>query len=162
LPGVPLSPPPPLRAVLADDGRALVLSIYREREALAAVMPDTVRAIRLAGELIAAAHRWFTQEGAMSDTCFWCSRAFWPRTSGGRPQRFCSPHCRRAIDAAGRRYIHDTLTSGTLTIADLRNGSATTRALPVRAREGGDDDAAGPVHSTDIVCDWPGAKGAPA
>jgi hypothetical protein len=79
--------------------------------------------------------------------CAWCGRAFAPRTSGGRPQRFCSPRCRRAIDAAGRGYIRDALASGVLTIAGLRNGSAATRALSVGARDDGDDDAAGPAHT---------------
>jgi hypothetical protein len=64
----------------------------------------------------------------MPDTCVWCGRAFTPRCDGGKPQRFCSIRCRRALDAAGRRYIADALASGALTIADLRRGAP--RAVP--------------------------------
>ncbi|GLW00902.1 hypothetical protein [Streptomyces lavendulae] len=28
-------------------------------------------------------------------TCDWCSHHFLPRNSGGHPQRFCTPVCRR-------------------------------------------------------------------
>lgn len=77
----------------------------------------------------------------MRESCPWCGRDFALRTSGGRVQKFCSTRCRRALDAAGRRYIRDALTSGALTIADLRNGSVTTRALSVGARDGGGENA---------------------
>lgn len=66
----------------------------------------------------------------MLDMCFWCSRAFTRRTTGGKPQRFCSPRCRRALDAAGRRYIRDALAGGTLTLAALQSGPGASRALP--------------------------------
>jgi len=58
--------------------------------------------------------------------CLWCGRAFTPR---GKAQRFCRPACRRAYDAAGRRWVAWALAIGTLTIPDLRNASSTTRAL---------------------------------
>jgi hypothetical protein len=61
--------------------------------------------------------------------CLWCGRAFTPRATGGKRQRFCRPACRRALDAAGRRYIEVALVAGTLTIPELRNASRTTRAL---------------------------------
>jgi len=37
--------------------------------------------------------------------CLWCGRAFTPRATGGKAQRFCRPACRRAFDAAGRRWV---------------------------------------------------------
>src|SRR5690349_7973976 len=61
--------------------------------------------------------------------CLWCERAFTPRASGGKPQHFCRSACRRALDAAGRRWIAMALGDGQLTIDTLRNGAAATRAL---------------------------------
>ncbi len=66
----------------------------------------------------------------MKSTCKWCGRPFAPRGSGGKPQHFCQPACRRALDAAGRRWIAAALADGRLTIDALRNGLAATRALP--------------------------------
>ena len=43
------------RAIVADDGSAIRLVLYREDEAVAAVTVNPVRAIALAGDLIAAA-----------------------------------------------------------------------------------------------------------
>jgi hypothetical protein len=51
------------------------------------------------------------------------------RPSGGRAQRFCRSACRRKFHAAVRRWGLDAVGTGALTIADIRNGSATTRAL---------------------------------
>jgi hypothetical protein len=62
-------------------------------------------------------------------TCAWCARTFTPRTSGGREQRFCRPVCRRAYDAAGRRFIADAIACGVLSLDQIRNGAAATRAL---------------------------------
>jgi hypothetical protein len=61
--------------------------------------------------------------------CVWCGRAFAPRRDGGKRQVFCRPVCRRAFDAAGRRWVADAIASGMLTVDGLRNGPATTRAL---------------------------------
>jgi len=63
-------------------------------------------------------------------SCLWCGRAFMPRTTGGHMQRFCSAVCRRALDAAGRRWIAAALGTGTLTVVSLKDASAATRALP--------------------------------
>jgi hypothetical protein len=65
-------------------------------------------------------------------TCAWCGRAFTPRSTGGKEQRFCRPDCRRAFDAAGRRWIAAALAADMLTHDDLRNGSMATRALHSR------------------------------
>ena len=66
----------------------------------------------------------------MSDAvrCSWCTRLFRPRR-GGHAQRFCRPACRRAFHAAGRTWVLDAIASGALTLADIRSGSAATRAL---------------------------------
>jgi hypothetical protein len=41
---------------------------------------------------------------------------------------FCREVCRRAFDAAGRRWVAEAIAVGTLTVDALRNGAA-TRAL---------------------------------
>jgi len=64
-------------------------------------------------------------------TCRWCGRAFTPRKNGGKPQYFCRSACRRALDAAGRRWIAAALADGCLTIDVLRTGIPETRALPI-------------------------------
>jgi hypothetical protein len=64
-----------------------------------------------------------------SDRCLWCGSRFERRNDGGRAQRFCRPACRRALDAAGRRWIAGALASGALTSDMLRNGSPAIRAL---------------------------------
>jgi hypothetical protein len=46
---------PVARAVVADDGREIRLTVYTEADTAAAVVLDPVRAIRIAGELIDAA-----------------------------------------------------------------------------------------------------------
>ena len=45
------------RAIVADDNRTIMLTIYREEEALAAIALDPARAVGLSGKLAAAAHR---------------------------------------------------------------------------------------------------------
>jgi hypothetical protein len=67
--------------------------------------------------------------------CMWCGTPFEPRRDGGRAQRFCSPTCRRALDAAVRRYVNEALACGTLTIARLKAGPVATRALSRQAEQ---------------------------
>jgi hypothetical protein len=64
--------------------------------------------------------------------CGWCSRAFMPRTTGGKPQVFCREACRRGFDAAGRRWVYEAIARGMLTIDALRKGAAATRARETR------------------------------
>ena len=66
----------------------------------------------------------------MSDAvrCSWCTSLFRPRR-GGHAQRFCRPACRRAFHGAARAWVLDAIASGALTLADIRSGSAVTRAL---------------------------------
>jgi hypothetical protein len=61
--------------------------------------------------------------------CQWCEGAFAPRSTGGKPQTFCRPACRRAFDAAGRKFVASEIAAGRLTVEALRNGAATTRAV---------------------------------
>ena len=61
--------------------------------------------------------------------CLWCGKGFTPRRDGGKRQVFCGPTCRRAFDAAGRRWVAEAIAAGMLTVDALRNGAATTRAL---------------------------------
>jgi hypothetical protein len=60
--------------------------------------------------------------------CPWCGRTFAPRTTGGHAQVYCSQPCRRAYDAAGRKFVATAIASGTLTVDALK----ATRALPPR------------------------------
>jgi hypothetical protein len=64
------------------------------------------------------------------ERCAWCDRRFRLRCDGGKAQRFCSQRCRRQFDAGGRAFVRAELASGRLTVAELRNAVATTRALP--------------------------------
>jgi hypothetical protein len=68
---------------------------------------------------------------ATTAACQWCGLRFTPRPDGGRLQRYCSPECRRAFDAAARRFVAAAITDGRLTVAALRDGNAlaATRAL---------------------------------
>ena len=50
--------------------------------------------------------------------CTWCRRYFKPRIDGGRAQRFCRPACRRAFEAASRRFVAEAISSGALTLDD--------------------------------------------
>jgi hypothetical protein len=64
-----------------------------------------------------------------AESCAWCDHTFRPRVTGGHPQRFCRPACRRAFDAAGRRWVAEAIAAGTLTLDELRNASVATRGL---------------------------------
>jgi hypothetical protein len=65
----------------------------------------------------------------MTEACAWCGGSFAPRTSGGKPQTFCRPSCRRAFDAAARCWVAQAVADGRLTVDALRNGAVATRAL---------------------------------
>jgi hypothetical protein len=52
-----------------------------------------------------------------------------PRTSGGHAQRFCCSPCRRAYDAAGRRFVAEAIACGLLSLDQIRKGAAARRAL---------------------------------
>jgi hypothetical protein len=55
LDAMPIETKLPSRAVVSDDGREIRLTLYAEAGAVAAVVRDPVRAVALAGRLIAAA-----------------------------------------------------------------------------------------------------------
>src|SRR5690349_13491981 len=65
--------------------------------------------------------------------CFWCDQPFRRRQSGGLPQRFCRPFCRRAFHAAARAWALDAMVRDTLILADIKNSVPATRALVVNA-----------------------------
>jgi hypothetical protein len=64
-----------------------------------------------------------------SCACLWCGTTFQPRADGGTAQRFCKPACRRAFDHASRAWVRRQVDAGLLSVADLRNGPETARAL---------------------------------
>ena len=64
--------------------------------------------------------------------CDWCGVSFSARRTGGKPQRYCSPFCRRNFDSAIRAYGILKLEMGEASIADLKAAS-TTRALALKA-----------------------------
>ena len=68
------------------------------------------------------------------ERCAWCDRPFCRRCNGGKAQRFCGQRCRRQFDAGGRAFVRAALAAGRLTVAELRNAIATTRALPTSGR----------------------------
>ena len=61
--------------------------------------------------------------------CFWCGTAFAPRTSGGSPQRFCRPSCRRAFGDAARRWATVAVERGLITVATLKAAPTSARAV---------------------------------
>jgi hypothetical protein len=63
-------------------------------------------------------------DGRMTEParCPWCGSIFKPRC-GGTAQRFCRPACRRALDAAGRRWVEAAIASGALSMAELNRAA---------------------------------------
>ncbi len=60
-------------------------------------------------------------------TCLWCEAGFEVRATGGRPQRFCSPDCRRDFFAACRAWAAREFEAGRVSVKDLK-GASTQRA----------------------------------
>lgn len=48
--------------------------------------------------------------------CPHCDQSFTPRTSGGKPQKFCSDRCRRGFDQALRRLAYESWQAGDIEI----------------------------------------------
>src|SRR5262249_29384117 len=65
----------------------------------------------------------------LPQNCLWCGHQFTPRCSGGKPQRYCLPACRRAFETAARVYVGRLITAGQLSLGALYAAPA-TRALP--------------------------------
>jgi hypothetical protein len=61
--------------------------------------------------------------------CYWCNRPFRARQNGGKPQRFCQPHCRRAFHAGARDWALDAIACGALTVIGVKRGVFATRTL---------------------------------
>lgn len=64
--------------------------------------------------------------------CLRCNRSFTPRRSGGHRQRFCSPTCRRAHDAAARATGRATIDAERATVPGIGSGARPMRALQER------------------------------
>jgi hypothetical protein len=63
-------------------------------------------------------------------TCDWCRAEFEPRADGGHVQRFCKPSCRRACDAAGRRWVTEAIAAGSIHVDAVRSGDVGKRVVP--------------------------------
>ena len=57
--------------------------------------------------------------------CFWCEQPFLPRSSGGKPQRFCRSEHRQLFHSAARLWAESAVTAGLLSPAELRRRSET-------------------------------------
>ena len=53
-------------------------------------------------------------------TCPWCGKVFDRRSTGGKPQRFCSTRCRRAMDARLRAWAQEQFDMGRVSIVELQ------------------------------------------
>jgi hypothetical protein len=60
-----------------------------------------------------------TERAAIMCQCRWCGEGF-TRRSGGRRQLYCSPECRRTMEAAARDWLAAQIAAGLLTSAMLR------------------------------------------
>jgi len=56
--------------------------------------------------------------------CLWCGAAFKP-TKTGSPRRFCSPQHRHEFHSASRLWAEQALSSGRLTVEELKNAPTT-------------------------------------
>jgi hypothetical protein len=93
--------------------------------------------------------------------CLRCNRSFTPRRSGGHRQRFCSPSCRRAHDAAARATGRATIDAERATVPGFGSGARPTRALgqqfqgPTPVPSGGMGDSAPPDTSVRFLVEIP-------
>jgi hypothetical protein len=71
--------------------------------------------------------------------CKWCPTVFAPRTTGGKPQRFCSKKCRHEYQAGLDAFAEQMISDGRASIKDLKSArkaklakqpSATRKARP--------------------------------
>jgi len=56
--------------------------------------------------------------------CPWCERPFIPRSTGGRPQRFCCERCRRAYERELRAWARNQIAAGGVTSAQLQRAGS--------------------------------------
>jgi hypothetical protein len=54
----------------------------------------------------------------------WCSRPVTAWRTGGRPQRFCAEHCRRASEKGIRDWGEDPLAEGGARLAELQRAGS--------------------------------------
>ena len=69
------------------------------------------------------------------NACIWCGTRYSPRSTGGKPQRFCSPACRRKMDAGLRAIGQQQLENGAITVADLQRALSANASDRGRARD---------------------------
>lgn len=65
-----------------------------------------------------------------SAICVWCGTQFTARTTGGSPQRFCSPADRAAFHSAARRWAERAVASGALSVPDIQSTAPAACTLP--------------------------------
>ncbi len=56
----------------------------------------------------------------MSSRCLWCGGSFVARQSGGQPQKFCQPLCRRTFHDALRAWAQEQWAAGHVTTEALK------------------------------------------
>ena len=57
-------------------------------------------------------------------TCVWCGSPFGPRTTGGKPQRFCGESCRREFWQKLRAWALLAVDTGLLPVEALKRVTA--------------------------------------
>ena len=64
--------------------------------------------------------------------CFWCTKAFPKRQTGGHRKIFCSASCKQRYHTALRRWAQSAIDSGRISIMDLKSAtsSCTTEEAP--------------------------------
>jgi endogenous inhibitor of DNA gyrase (YacG/DUF329 family) len=63
-------------------------------------------------------------------TCHRCQRPFTPRSTGGKPQRFCSERCRRAFERELRAWARNQIAAGSVTPPQLQRARSPGRPGP--------------------------------
>jgi endogenous inhibitor of DNA gyrase (YacG/DUF329 family) len=63
-------------------------------------------------------------------TCHRCQRPFTPRSTGGKPQRFCSERCRRAFERELRAWARNQIAAGSVTPPQLQRARSPGRSGP--------------------------------
>lgn len=53
-------------------------------------------------------------------SCPWCGQPFTPRKVGAHRKKFCSAACKDRFHTAARKWVHNALALGRLSITDLK------------------------------------------
>jgi hypothetical protein len=105
----------------------------RLREARANIDRDAAERARVIRAMTNAHVSARDRDSRTDRACLWCRRRFKPRRDGGTAQLFCVKTCRRAFDRAARTWVRREVNAGRLSVAALRNGLSSARALVSRA-----------------------------